>query len=89
MQTNEDKKKLLTVTSKDTAMIVSVMIMAAAGNDGPEIAEELIKNFGIGISDAASTVAFAIALTEESYEKLQEIKNEAVDLRRRRNAKKA
>lgn len=89
MQTNEDKKKLLTVTFKDTAMIVSVMIMAAAGNDGPEIAEELIKNFGIGVSDAASMVTFAITLTEESYEKLQEIKNKAVDLGRRRNAKKA
>lgn len=88
MQANEDKK-MLTVTSKDTAMIVSVMIMAAAGNDGPEIAEELIKNFGIGISDAVSMVTFAIALTEESYEKLQEIKNKAFDIGRRRNAKKA
>ena len=89
MQANEDKKKLLTVTSKDTAMIVSVMIMAAAGNDGPEIAEELIKNFGIGVSDAASMVTFANALTEESYEKLQEIKNKAIDSGRRMNAKKA
>lgn len=89
MQANEDKKKMLMVTPKDAAMIVSVMIMAAAGNDGPEIAEELIKNFDIGVSDAASMVTFAIALTEESYEKLQEIKNKAVDLGRRRNAKKA
>lgn len=88
MQAN-DKKKMLMVASKDTAMVVSVMIMAAAGNDGPEIAEELIKNFGIGLSDAVSMVAFAVALTEESYEKLQEIKNKAIDLGRRRNAKKA
>ena len=89
MQANEDKKKMLMVTSKNTAMIVTVMIMAAEGSDGPEIADELIKNFGIGISDAASMVAFAIALTEESYEKLQEIKNKAIGLGGRRNAKKA
>ena len=89
MQANEDKKKMLMVTSKDTAMIVTVMIMAAEGSDGPEIADELIKTFSIGLSDAASMVTFTIALTEKSYDKLQEIKNKAIGLDGRRNAKKA